>query len=288
MLAIIGTVPEEDFPVTFGKAELENDFLFIDSKSVSIQRVSIQRGTPALVASACKIFEVLKKDYPYVYLAGDTGKGTGSRKLYEYFIRDIRQREFHTIAFHYLMPDADWCNKILLAIEELHKRPFLIADAGFMYAAKMSGNAKYFDLFTPDPGELAFLADEEAPHPFYTRGFLLQDESRVEELIRRAYEYENAPEYLLVKGKTDYIVKKGEVVNMISEPVIEALEPIGGTGDSITGIVSALIDSGYEIQTACVFASKINRIAGKLANPDPSTQISDIIKLIPQAALSIM
>lgn len=283
MLAIIGTVPEEDFPVTFGKAKLKNDFLFIDSK-----RVSIQRGTAALVASACKIFEVLKKDYPYVYLAGDTGKGTGSRKLYEYFIRDIRQKDFQTITFHYLMPDADWCNKILLAIEELHKCPFLIADAGFMYAAKMSGNAKYFHLFTPDPGELAFLADEEAPHPFYTRGFLLQDESRVEELIRRAYEHENAPEYLLVKGKIDYIVKKGEIIDMVSEPVVEALEPIGGTGDSITGIVSALIDSGYETQKACVFASKINRLAGKLANPDPSTQISEIIKLIPEAAHSII
>lgn len=283
MLAIIGTVPEEDFPVTFGKAKLKNDFLFIDSK-----RVSIQRGTAALVASACKIFEVLKKDYPYVYLAGDTGKGTGSRKLYEYFIRDIRQKDFQTITFHYLMPDADWCNKILLAIEELHKCPFLIADAGFMYAAKMSGNAKYFHLFTPDPGELAFLADEKAPHPFYTRGFLLQDESRVEELIRRAYEHENAPEYLLVKGKIDYIVKKGEIIDMVSEPVVEALEPIGGTGDSITGIVSALIDSGYETQKACVFASKINRLAGKLANPDPSTQISEIIKLIPEAAHSII
>jgi len=35
----------------------------------------------------------------------------------------------------------------------------------------MSGNAQSFDLFTPDAGELAFLADEEAPHPFYTRGF---------------------------------------------------------------------------------------------------------------------
>lgn len=283
MLAIIGTVPEDDFPVTFGRVTLKSDFLFIDNK-----RISIQRGTPALIASACKIFEVLKKDYPYVYLAGDTGRGIGSKKLYEYFVSDIKKRDFQTITFHYLMPDADWCNKILLAIEDFHKRPFLIADAGFMYAAKMSGNAHCFDLFTPDPGELAFLADEEAPHPFYTRGFLLQDESRVEELIRRAYEYKNAPKYLIVKGRTDYIVKEGQIVYTVSEPIVEALEPIGGTGDSITGIVSALIDSGYEIQKACLFASKINRIAGKIANPDPSTQISEIIKLIPEAALSII
>ncbi len=173
------------------------------------------------------------------------------------------------------MPDADWCNKILLSIDELNRRPFLIADAGFMYAAKMSGNAKYFDLFTPDPGELAFLADEEAPHPFYTRGFLLQDESKVEELIKRAYKHENAAKYLLVKGRRDYIAKDGKILDIVSEPCIEALEPIGGTGDSLTGIVSALIDSGYETERACSLAAKINRVAGKLSKPEPSTDLGN-------------
>lgn len=278
MLAIIGTVSDEEFPVTFGKLKLENDILLIEDK-----RLSIQRGTVALIASSCKIFESLKKDSPYAYLVGDTGRGFGSRKLYEFFVHDIKKRSFDTLTFHYLMPDADWCNKILLAVEELQKKPFLIADAGFMYAAKMSGNAQSFDLFTPDPGELAFLADEKAPHPFYTRGFLLQDESKVEELIERAYKHGNASKYLLVKGKVDYIVRDGEIIQIVSEPVIEALEPIGGTGDSITGIVSAFIDSGYTVEDACMLATKINRIAGKLSNPDPSTQISHIIKLIPEA-----
>ena len=57
-------------------------------------------------------------------------------------------------------------NRVLFAVEEMAKRPVLIADAGFMYAAKMSGQSSKYDLFTPDVGELAFLADEEAPHPF--------------------------------------------------------------------------------------------------------------------------
>ncbi|MFO7970579.1 MAG: sugar kinase, partial [Desulfobacterales bacterium] len=58
-------------------------------------------------------------------------------------------------------------------------RPTLIADAGFMYAAKMSGLSEAYELFTPDAGELAFLADEEAPHPFYTRGFILHEENLI-------------------------------------------------------------------------------------------------------------
>lgn len=154
MLAIIGTVPEEDFPLLFGKVKLINDFLYIEDR-----KISIQRGTPALIASACSVLQFLKKDLPYAYLVGDTGKGYGSKKVYEFFVTDIKKRSFDTLTFHYLMPDADWCNKILLAIGELSVKPFLIADAGFMYAGKMSGNAESFDLFTPDPGELAFLAD---------------------------------------------------------------------------------------------------------------------------------
>ncbi len=283
MLAILGTVPEEEIPVISGNVEAKEDFLNIEQKIVPIQR-----GSAALIASACKVFEVLKKENPYLYIAGDTGKGYGSKKLYEFFINDIKKRYFDTLTFHYLLPDADWCNKILFIIDELSKRPFLIADAGFMYAAKMSGNASAFDLFTPDPGELAFLADEEAPHPFYTRGFLLQDESKVEELIQRAYKYGNAPKYMLVKGKSDYIVKDGRIVDVVSEPFVEELEPIGGTGDTLTGIVSALIDAGYEPLKACIISAKINRVAGMLSNPQPSTQVLDIIKFIPEATHSIL
>lgn len=280
MLAIVGTVPDDGCPILAGIPKLEGDNLVFEDKEISVQR-----GTPALIAAAIKVLKVLKKENPFIYIVGDTGTGKGSKKLYDFITRDIKFRNFSTLTFHYLMPDADWCNKVILAINELPNRPFLIADAGFMYAAKMSGNANYFDLFTPDPGELAFLADEEAPHPFYTRGFLLQDESNVEELVKRAYEHNNASKYLIVKGKVDHIVKEGKIIEKISEPNIEALEPIGGTGDTITGIVSALIDAGYDIEKACSLASKVNRLAGKLCNPNPSTQINELIKFIEEALL---
>ena len=61
-----------------------------------------------------------------------------------------------------------------------------------MYAAKMSGQAASYDLFTPDAGELAFLADETAPHPFYTRGFILHENNKIPDLINRAYSHKNA------------------------------------------------------------------------------------------------
>lgn len=278
MLAIVGTLPYEDFPLFAGQVKISNQEIILGSS-----KFPIQRGTSALIAASTFILDVLHKPAPFVYLIGDTGKGFGSRKIYEYLTKDLIGRDFDTIVFHYLLPDADWCNKILFSIDEMAKRPFLIADAGFMYAAKMSGNAQVFDLFTPDPGELAFLADEQAPHPFYTRGFLLQDENRVEELIKRAYFYGNASKYLLIKGRTDYVTKDMEIIHIINEPLVESLEPIGGTGDTITGVVSALIDSGFSPEQACILASKINRLAGKISNPLPSTHIGEIIKYIPQA-----
>lgn len=86
MLAIIGTVPEEDFPITSDRVHLDGNYLILNNR-----KIPINRGTPALIASACKIFEILGKDMPYVYLVGDTGKGYGSKKLYEYFAQDVKK-----------------------------------------------------------------------------------------------------------------------------------------------------------------------------------------------------
>jgi len=157
-----------------------------------------------------------------------------------------------------------------------------------MYVAKMGGDAPFFDLFTPDAGELAYLADEEAPHPFYTRGFILQDENLVPDLIKRAYQHNNASSYLLVKGEKDYIANREGIIEVIDSPDIETLEPIGGTGDTLTGVVSALIASGMDIETASAKAAKVNRLAGSYANPTPATQVYDIIKQIPRALEEVL
>jgi len=225
---------------------------------------------------------------PYGYLAGDIGLGDGSRRLYEHLVEHLPQSDFQVITFHYLQPDVDWHNKVLFAIGKIRKRPKLIADAGFMYAAKMSGLAEEYDLFTPDAGELAFLADEEAPHPFYTRGFILHEDQNIPELIRRAYAHRNAARRLLVKGRIDYVAGPQGMIATIDTPSEEALEPIGGTGDTLTGILSALIYGGFEVERAALLAARANRIAGWLASPTPMTQVAEIIARIPQAVTQVL
>ncbi|MEW6387126.1 MAG: NAD(P)H-hydrate dehydratase [Thermodesulfobacteriota bacterium] len=278
MLGVVGTIPEADFPLMAGPVELEERSLKVQGRGIPVTR-----GTAALLAAACTCLNMLRQPPPFAFLVGDTGRGRGSAQLYEYLTRNLGETPFTAITFHYILPMVDWHNRVFFALEKMKPRPFLIADAGFMYVAKMSGLAPEYDLFTPDAGELAFLADEEAPHPFYTRGFILQEENLVPDLIARAYAHDNASRYLLVKGRTDYLADKDGILAEVGEPEIEALEPIGGTGDTLTGIVSALMAAGREIKAAAPLAARINRLAGALARPTPATGVEEIIRRIPEA-----
>ena len=278
MLAIVGTVPDADFPIVDGTVVLDGDSILVEGF-----KVPVNRGTPALLASAAAVAGVVGPGEVHAFLVGDVGTGAGSRALYAYLEKHLPARSIETLVFHYLQPDVDWHNKVLFAVQEMKPGPVLVADAGFMYAAKMSGQAPEYDLFTPDAGELAFLADEEAPHPFYTRGFILHDEMRVPELISRAYKYENAARFLLVKGVRDYVAGREGVLGTVDSPAEEALECIGGTGDTLTGIAASLIHSGMKIPDAALLAARVNRLAGKLTRPTPATQVAEIIRAIPEA-----
>lgn len=278
MLCVVGTVPANDFPLTEGKVSLQNEQLKIGRASIAIHR-----GTPALLAAAVKTAIALGHPAPFAYLVGDTGTGKGSRSLYAHLTEVLHQTSFQTMTFHYLQPIIHWHRRLQAVLGTLVAKPKLIADAGFMYVAKMSGEASLYDLFTPDVGELAFLADEEAPHPFYTRGFILHEDNHVPDLIARAYRHRNAARYLLVKGEKDYLADESGILATVDQPSEEAMEAIGGTGDTLTGIVSALIDGGMTIHDAAVAALRSNRLAGSYAQPTPATQIGEMIGHIPRA-----
>ncbi len=283
MLALIGTVPDKYYPLVSGTVTLKGDCLFLDG-----HETSVNRGTPAMIAATSMACETLGLSKPFCFLVGDEGVGDGSRKLYEHLKTRLPAMGAKVVTFHYLQPDVDWHNRILLALEERGKLPLLIADAGYMYAAKMSGFSPCYDLFTPDIGELAFLADELAPHPFYTRSFILHEEKNVPDLIKRAFEGENAAKTLLIKGSKDYICTKDGLLAAVDTPNVTTLEPIGGTGDTLTGIVAALTYAGYPVAQAATIAARVNRLAGALANPTPATQVAAIVKEIPKALESVL
>jgi NAD(P)H-hydrate repair Nnr-like enzyme with NAD(P)H-hydrate dehydratase domain len=169
------------------------------------------------------------------------------------------------------------------AIDESGKRPFMIADAASMYSAKAAGKAEEFDIFTPDATEIAFLADPEANHPSYIAQHLFEtDIGRAPELAKAAYNNHGAAKLLLLKGATDFIIDRNGVIATINDPDIPELESIGGTGDTITGLVAALVYTGLEPHEAAIIAARTNRMAGKYARLNPATRVYQIIEQFPR------
>lgn len=283
MLAIAGTIPDLSIPLLDAPVQMKDNLLLVGDHAFAPDR-----GTPALLGATAQACLHLGIPQPHAFLVGDQGLGTGSRELYAHLGEILPKRNYTTLAFHYLQPDVDWHSKVLLAAQEMHPTPRLVADAGFMYAAKMSGEAPAYDLFTPDVGELAFLADENAPHPFYTRGFILQDDNRTTDLVERTYEQNNGATCLLVKGTEDIIADRSGVLSRITGPSEEAMEAMGGTGDTVTGMACALIEYGLTVPEAARTAAQANRYAGQLTAPNPGTQIGALIPHIPAALTRAM
>ena len=283
MLLLAGAIPIRDMPLLTGKITLAERGVAVDG-----QVLDVDRGTPAMMMVACTVCQELGLDNPVALVAGDIGTKGGSMKIYEYLIENIGRMKVDVLSLHYIMPDLKSNHKLVEKIRSINKKPVLIADAGSMYVAKAGGDATHFDVFTPDLGETAFLADEKADHPMYTRGFIFHLEDDVPELIKRAYAMGNAAHTMFVKGVVDYICHDGEILEEISEPNVEALEPVGGTGDMITGLISGLIYAGKPHVEACRIAARVNRRAGALSNPTPATQVRDIVKYIPQALREVL
>ena len=281
MWYIAGTLPDPD--PTFreaaaqGPARMRDGWLHLADGNA----FPVQRGTEALAATALLACETLGFQPPRLLLAGDTGSGAGSRALYAWLTENADALNPKGMTFHYLFPDVDWHNRVLMALQALPTPPLLVADAGFMYVAKMSGYADAYDLFTPDIGEMAFLADEKAPHPFYTRGFLLAEEENIAALLERANAHGNCPPHLIIKGQTDHIVCDGRLTGTVKEPSVAAMECIGGTGDLVTGLVTALLAGGIPMCRASLAAARLARLLAKHHAPDPGTQVADLLQSLP-------
>lgn len=278
MLLLAGTIPCNVGQIITGRVDYKEGCL-----QVGKNQLPVNRGTAALISAAaicCRHFNV---ELPYAILAGDIGQKTSGALIYEALQDFLKKNSVKVLALHYLMPNILYHKKLMVTIQKLNPKPILIADAGAMYVAKSAGQATQYDLFTPDLGELAYLADDKASHPAYTRGFICELEEEVPSLIKRAYQYQNAATYLCVKGCTDYVCYNGEIVKHVDYPDVEVLEAIGGTGDTLSGIAAALIYKDVSIDKACFLAARVNRWAGKLTDPTPATQIGEILQQIPAA-----
>jgi NAD(P)H-hydrate repair Nnr-like enzyme with NAD(P)H-hydrate dehydratase domain len=277
MMLIAGTVPIKDMPLTFSTVSADGDSLLVGGR-----RIAGTQGTGAMISAALTTTAYLRLEPPQALLAGDTGQGKGSREIYEYLIENIAKQTPEVLALHYWLPDMALTRRLCAAIEKCSKKPVLIADAASMYSAKAAGLAPFFDIFTPDAAEAAFLADPDATHPAYVKFMMYNGTDKMPELIKTAYKNGNAAHLLLVKGATDYIVNGSGIIETINVPNVPAMEAIGGTGDTITGMVAAFIAAGLEPHEAAIISARANRMAGKMAAVTPATKVGSVVAQLPE------
>jgi hypothetical protein len=282
MLVLAGTIPIEGMPLVEGECRYEKGKLTVGGYAIEGRFVAL--GTAAMASAATVTCQTLGINPPHLITYGDTGMGDGTIKILQHITQEIASLKASVLTLHYLLPTKEPFIKMVEAVEAACPKPFFIADAGALLNAKAIGLAKSFDLFTPDPGELSFLADADAAHPAYVQHFIFKvDDIEIARLGKQAYDQGNAPRYLLVKAATDHIIFEGKLAGVVKEPLIPALEAIGGTGDTITGIVSGLISSGMDPVEACLKAAQINRYMGEIVRPTPATKIAQLIPAIAEA-----
>lgn len=274
MIVLVGTVPYKTGLYT-GRAIVRDRFLEVNGVSFPVER-----GTAAMAASCAQVCSFYNLDMPLCIFGGDVADGKGTDLMFQEVVSNIEKYNPDLITLHYMFPKIKYGEPFLNKIGSLQKRPQLIADAGGMYLMKTISKSYLFDVFTPDQGELYFLADEFAPHPLYVRNDLLNENVPIEALLDSAYKNKNTAKTTVIKGAVDYIYKDNIKVKELARPNIPAMEAIGGTGDTITGMLSAfrhknVTDADYK-------ALMLNRLIGELIQCNPATQIIDFIKAIPQ------
>ena len=84
-------------------------------------------------------------------------------------------------------------------------------------------------------------------------------------------------------GTWVWVRARGRVVDRVDAPSTPAMEAIGGTGDTLTGLLAALCAAGHDLVPAASLAARANRLCGALARPTPASPVSELIAAIPRA-----
>lgn len=278
-LLAVATYPVVEGPVLEGPVTIDAD----GAVAVGGVLVPSSQGTAAMLGAAAQVSRHLGTPAPYALVAGDIGRGDGTRAVYERLPEVAAGLQPSVIAFHYMQPVMALMRRALEQLAEVAPGAQLVADAGGMYAAKAAGIASRFELMTPDVGEVGFLADPAVTHPAYVSHYLFGTEGfDPAVLASRAHETGGAARVLLVKGATDVVVREGVVAEEIAEPCVPELEAIGGTGDTVTGLASAFVAAGFPTVDAARCACLANREAGRVMGATPAMHASDLVAALPR------
>ncbi len=164
----------------------------------------------AAAAVACK---TMGYDAPYGVTAGCIGDGSGSRLLYK-FLSEEAESPGDVLTLHYIVPRTKLIKQWWTLFSPGKSGLFSSATrAGCMRSGPRGWRANSISLL-PTRRNSPFLSDADALHPAYVRHFISEvDTLDMPRLIARAPRTRGCGEDTLVKGETDYIVKKGETIH---------------------------------------------------------------------------
>jgi len=277
-LLVVATYPIAEGPVLEGRVTLEPD----GGIAIGGTRVPSSQGTSAMLGAAAQVTMHLGTSAPHALVAGDIGRGDGTRHVYERLADVAARVRPSVVAFHYMQPIMALMRRAVEELAAVAPEALLVADAGGMYAAKAAGLAPRFELMTPDVGEVGFLADPAVTHPAYVSHYLFGNSGfDPVALARQAHETGGAARVLLIKGVRDHIARDGEIEAEVAEPCVPELEAIGGTGDTVTGLASAFLASGFPTVDAARCACLANREAGRVIAATPAMHASDLVSAFP-------
>ncbi len=131
-------------------------------------------------------------------------------------------------------------------------------------------------VFTPHSKEFEILTGKPFPPPVD-----IINRMRVAKEVAKTYNV-----VFLVKGREDIITDGDKVrLNMTGN----ALMTVGGTGDTLTGIIAALIAKGIPLLDAACAAAFLNGLAGDIAsNHEVYITAYKLIKYIPEAIRTVL
>lgn len=277
-LLVVATYPRAAGPLLEGPVTLAGSLVRVGDHAVPEAQ-----GTSAMLGAACQAATHLRVQAPHALLAGDIGRGDGTREVFRALRSAVQRVQPTVIAFHYLHPVMALMRTAVEMLDREAPEALLVGDAGGMYAAKAAGLAPRFELMTPDVGEVGFLADPEVSHPAYVSRHLFGTESFDPVLLaRRAWETGGSSRVLLIKGATDHIAVEGRVVASVDQPCVPELEAIGGTGDTLTGLAAAFLAAGFPTEDAAVCACRANREAGRVMGATPAMRARDLVAVLPR------
>jgi ADP-dependent NAD(P)H-hydrate dehydratase len=161
------------------------------------------------------------------------------------------------------------------------KAPMVVdADGLFAWAARQFPAPAATRILTPHPGEWRRLS----PSQSNDRQTQMQEAKQMAQLFK---ERVNQPAVVLLKGHRTYITDgEREAFNDTGNPGMAT----GGTGDVLTGVVTALVCQRLSPFDAAVLGAHVHGLAGDLAAADlgqVSLIASDLIEYLPRAFQSI-